>query len=105
MLVLAKVMGVFKLGHVSLDGTKIAANAGKHKATRWGYGNKPEVQLQREMQELLRCVEEADVEEELEMAIPDEPARRDDRLATIGRAKAELDRRARERFEVEQAGL
>jgi transposase len=103
MLVLAKVMGLFQLGHVSLDGTKIKANASKHKAMSWGYANQLEEQLRREVQELLRRAELADVEDEPEMAIPDELARREDRLAAIEKAKVEIERRARARFEAEQA--
>ena len=53
-LVLARVMGLFKLGKVSLDGTKVKANASKHKAMSWGYANKLEEQLRREVEELLR---------------------------------------------------
>jgi len=103
MLVMAKVMGLFKLGHVSLDGTKIKANASKHKAMSWGYANKLEEQLRREVQELLKKAEQADAEDEPEMDIPDELARREDRLAAIARAKEEIERRAQERFEAEQA--
>lgn len=103
MLVVAKVMGIFKLGKVSLDGTKIKANASKHKAMSWGYANKLEAQLRREVQELLRRAEQADAEEEPEIDIPDELARREDRLAAIKRAKAEIERRAQERFNAEQA--
>ena len=83
MLVVARVMGVFKLGKVSLDGTKNKANASKHKAMSWGYANKLEEQLRREVQKLLRRAELADAEEEPEMDIPDELARREDRLAAI----------------------
>lgn len=103
MLVLAKVMGVFKLGTVSLDGTKIKANASKHKAMSWGYANQLEAQLRREVQELLKKAEQADAEDEPEIDIPDELARREDRLAAIEKAKAEIARRAQERFEAEQA--
>lgn len=103
MLVLAKVMGLFNMGHVSLDGTKVKANASKHKAMSWGYANKLEEQLRHEVQELLRRAEQADAEDEPEMDIPDELARREDRLAAITRAKAEIERRAAERFEAEQA--
>ena len=103
MLVVAKAMGVFKLGHVSLDGTKIKANASKHKAISWGYANKLEEQLRREVRELLRRAERADAEDEPEMDIPDELARREDRLAAIKKAKEEIERRAQERFDTEQA--
>ena len=102
LLVMAKVMGLLKVGHVSLDGTKIKANASKHKALSWGYANQLEEQLRREVQELLRRAEQADAEETLEIDIPDELARREDRLAAIEKAKAEIERRARERFEAEQ---
>jgi transposase len=103
MLVLAKVMGIFKLGNVSLDGTKIKANASKHKAMSWGYANQLEEQLRREVRELLKKAELADAEDEPEIDIPDELARREDRLAAIEKAKAEIERRAQERFEAEQA--
>jgi len=103
MLVMAKMMGVLKLGNVSLDGTEIKANASKHKAMSWGYANKLEEQLRREVRELLKQAEQADAEDEAEIDIPDELARREDRLAAIEKAKAEIERRARERFEAEQA--
>jgi len=103
LLVLARVMGLFKLGKVSLDGTKVKANASKHKAMSWGYANRLEEQLRREVQELLRRAEQADAEDEAEIDIPDELVRREDRLAAIEKAKAEIERRARERFEAEQA--
>lgn len=103
LLVIANVMGLFKLGHVSLDGTKIKANASKHKAMSWGHANKLEAQLQREVQELLKRAEQADAEDEPEIDIPDELARREDRLAAIEKAKAEIERRAQARFEAEQA--
>jgi transposase len=103
LLVLAKVMGLFKLGKVSLDGTKVKANASKHKAMSWGYANQLEEQLRREVQELLRQAEQADAEDEAEIDIPDELVRREDRLAAIEKAKVEIERRARERFEAEQA--
>jgi len=102
-LVMAKVMGLLKLGHVSLDGTKIKANASKHKAMSWGYANKLEAQLRREVEGLLRRAEQADAEDEPEIDIPDELARREDRLAAIEKAKAEIERRAEERYKAEQA--
>ncbi len=83
LLVLAKVTGLFRLGNVSLDGTKIKANASKHKAMSWGYANRLEEQLRREVRELLKQAKRADAEEEPELDIPDELARREDRLAAI----------------------
>ncbi len=103
LLVIAKAMGLLKMGNVSLDGTKIKANASKHKAMSWGYANKLEEQLGREVELLLKKAEQADAEDDPALDIPDELARREDRLAAIARAKEEIDRRARERFETEQA--
>jgi transposase len=103
LLVVAKVTGLLKLGKVSLDGTKIKANASKHKAMSWGYANKLEDQLRKEVQELLKKAKQADAEDGPEMDIPDELARREDRLTAIKAAKEEIERRALERFEKEQA--
>lgn len=103
LLVMAKIAGLLKLGKVSLDGTKIKANASKHKAISWGYANKLEEQLRQEVQALLKRAELADAEDDADMDIPDELARRDDRLKAIKKAKEELERRARERHEQEQA--
>ena len=108
-LVVAKAMGIFKLGTVSLDGTKIKANASKHKAMSWQYANKLEEQLHNEVRELLRqaCLlrqaEKADVEDRPEMDIPEELARRKDRLAAIKKAREAIKKRAQERFESEQS--
>ncbi|MEE9492106.1 MAG: IS1182 family transposase [Gammaproteobacteria bacterium] len=103
LLIIAKVTGVFKLGNVSLDGTKIKANASKHKAMSWGYANKLEKQLRQEVQELLKRAECADAEDDPEIDIPDELARREDRIAAIKQAKKEIARRAQARFDAEQA--
>ena len=62
-LVLAREMGVMKLGKVSLDGTKVKANASKHHALSWGHACKLEKQLQAEVQELMRLAEKADSEQ------------------------------------------
>jgi transposase len=102
-LVIAQAMGLVKLGTVSLDGTKIKANASKHKALSWKYAKRLEAQLQAEVQELMRLAEEADNSAAPEgMNIPEELKRREQRLAKIAAAKAEIAARARERFEREQ---
>jgi transposase len=100
---MCQMAGLVKLGHIAIDGTKLKANASKHKAMSWGYANKLEEQLRQEVQELLRRAEQADAEEEPEIDIPDELARREDRLAAIKKAKEEIERRAQERFEGERA--
>jgi len=103
-LLVAEAMGLMKLGTVSLDGTKIKANASKHKALSWKYANRLEEQLKGEVEELLRLAEEADQSSlPEEMDIPEELERREKRLAAIERAKEEIEARARERFEREQA--
>ena len=53
-LVLAREMKCLKLGNIALDGTKVHANASKHKALSWGHANKIEAQLREEVQTLMR---------------------------------------------------
>jgi transposase len=98
-LLIAHTMGVCKLGKVSLDGTKVKANASKHKALSWHHACKLEKQIHAEVEALLRQAGEAD-EADLPdgMSIPDELARREERLDTIAKAKAEIQRRASERY-------
>jgi transposase len=103
-LLVGQAMGLVKLGTVSLDGTKIKANASKHKAMSWEYANRLEEQLKGEVQELMRLSEQADGQKAPEqMDIPAELERREQRLAVIAEAKQEIERRAQERFEREQA--
>ncbi len=59
-LVLAREMKLLKLGHIALDGTKIGANASKHKALSWAHANKIEAQLRQEVQALLALAENSD---------------------------------------------
>ncbi|MEA3275057.1 MAG: IS1182 family transposase [Pseudomonadota bacterium] len=103
-LLIGQTMGLVKLGTVSLDGTKIKANASKHKALSWEYANRLEEQLKGEVTELMRLAEQADTQalpEQLD--IPVELERREKRLEVITAAKAEIAARAQERFEREQA--
>ena len=103
LLLVGQAMGLVKLGTVSLDGTKIKANASKHKALSWAHANKLEAQLQAEVDELLRLAEDADNSAlPEEMTIPEELKRREARLAKIAEAKAEIQARAQARFEREQ---
>ncbi|MDQ6960419.1 MAG: transposase, partial [Mariprofundaceae bacterium] len=91
-------MELVKLGRVSLDGTKMKANASKHSALSWGHANRLEKQLRREVDELMRLAEEADAEDIPDgMSLPEELSRREDRMAAIGKAKAEIEARAAER--------
>lgn len=105
-LVVAEALGLVKLGTISLDGTKIKANASKHKALSWDYANRLEAQLKQEVEELMRLAEAADrCSRAEEMDIPEELKRREERLAAIARAKEEIQARARERFAREQAAF
>lgn len=102
-LMLAREMKCLKLGNIALDGTKIAANASKHKALSWEHANKIEAQLSEEVQQLLKLAEDSDsrpVNDGLD--VPAEIARRDKRLAAIAQAKTKIEERARERHAAEQ---
>ena len=99
----AREMGVLRVGTVSLDGTKVKANASKHKAMSWGYAQRLEEQLREEVGTLMEQAERADAEAVSGLDIPEELERREARLAAIERAKAELERRAQERYEAERA--
>lgn len=103
-LVIAREMGVLKVGKVSLDGTKVQANASKHHALSWQHACKIEEQLKAEVAELLRLAEQADAADVPDgMSVPEELARRQERLAAIALAKAQIEARAAERFEHEKA--
>ena len=102
-LTIAQQMGVLKLGKVSLDGTKVKANASKHKALSYGHACKLQTQLETEVAELLAQAEAADQADIPDgMDIPTELAIRQDRIKAIKEAKAEIERRAAQRHEKEQ---
>jgi len=91
-------------GTVSLDGTKIHANASRHSALSYGHAEKIEAQLKAEVQEMLNLAEAADRNTVPDgVDLPEEIQRRQDRLAAIAAAKAKIEERAKERFEREQA--
>ncbi len=91
-------------GTVSLDGTKLHANASRHSALSHGHIEKIEAQLKEEVQEMLVLAEAADQSSVPDgVSLPDEIKRREDRLAAIAEAKAKIEARAKERFEREQA--
>lgn len=103
-LVLAQAMGLLKLGTVSLDGTKIKANARKHKALSWDYANQLEAQFKQEIETLMKLAEAADNTPLPEdMDVPKELKRRQDRLAVIAKAKQEIQTRAKARYAQEKA--
>jgi len=103
-LMIARQMNMLKLGSVSLDGSKIKANASKHKALSYEHACKLEVQLKSEVAKLLKAAESADKADIPDgMNVPEELQRREQRLPGIAAAKAEIERRAAERHTREQA--
>ena len=102
-LLLAKMLGFLQLGKISLDGSKIQANASKHSALSWGHAVELEQQLKEEVARLMALAEAADTEKPEAIDIPAELAIRDQRLKAISEAKAKLEARAAERHATEQA--
>jgi transposase len=103
-LTLAREMGMLKMGTVALDGTKIHANASRHSALSYEHAGKIEAQLQAEVAELLARAEAADKADVPDgMSIPEELARREERLAKLAEARAKIESRAKERYEREKA--
>ena len=102
--------GLVKLGHVAIDGTKIKANASKHKAMSYGRMSETEQRLKQEVEALLKQAEETDAAEDAKYGkgkrgdeLPEELARRESRLKKIQQAKAELEQEAAEKAEQERA--
>ena len=93
-----------RFGRVSLDGTKIHANASRHSALSYGHAEAIEAHLKAEVQELLVLAEQADGANVPDgMSVPEELKRREDRLAAIAAAKGKIEARAAERYAREQA--
>ena len=100
--------GLVKLGHVSLDGTKIKANASKHKAMSYKRMKEEEARLEAEVQDLLNKAKAVDEEEDQTYGknkrgdeLPKELAFRESRLKKIREARAALEAEAR--LEAEQS--
>jgi len=93
---LAGTLGMVTLGNLSTDGTKMGANASRHKAMSYGYMGKEITRLQEEIKELLKQAEQMDAQEDATLGsrrgdeLPDELKRRSERLAKIEEAKARL---------------
>ena len=103
-LLLAREMGVLKMGTIGLDGTKIHANASRHSALSYEHAGKIEAQLQAEVADLMAKAEAADAADISDgMSIPDELARREERLRKIAEARVKIEARAKERHAREQA--
>jgi transposase len=104
-LLIGKELGLVKLGTIYIDGTKIQANASRHKAMSYAYMNELESKLEAEVKRLLELADEQDEKEkDQQLDIPEELRLRKDRLEKIKRAKEVIDQRARERHEQEKVG-
>ena len=95
---LAREMGLVKLGTIAVDGTKVKANASRHKAMSYGHMLKAEAELKMQIEALLNKARAADEAEknEPELDIPAEIARRQDRLDAIAAARSRLEQRQRD---------
>jgi len=100
-LLMCKESGLVKMGHVSLDGTKVKANASKHKAMSYGRMESEEKRLTKEIEEMLREAAKIDEIEDRRLGrdkrgdeLPEELAHRETRLQRIKAAKEALERRA-----------
>lgn len=95
---LAREVGLVKLGTIAVDGTKVKANASRHKAMSYKRMLEAEAQLKAQIKALLdraNAVDEAE-RNEPELDVPAEIARREDRLDAIARARARLEKRQRD---------
>src|SRR5258708_37333914 len=103
-LLLAKEAGVLKVGTISLDGTKLHADASRHNAISYKRLLEVETQLRAEVDELFVLSEQLDQREIPDgLVVREEIARREDRLARLAKAKAVLEARAHERAAAEHA--
>jgi len=100
---LARELGAPRVGRVALDGSKVKANASKHKAMSYGRMREKHQQLRDEVKELLAQAEAADAAEDAEYGVdrrgdelPAELQRRESRLTRIREAKRVLEARAKE---------
>jgi len=101
-LLIASEMGILRLGDISLDGTKIKANASKHKALSYEYACKLEDKLKQEISTLMAKAKESDNADLKDLDIPSEIKRREDRIENIAKAKATIEARRNERYQREK---
>ena len=107
-LLMCRQAGLVKLGHVALDGTKVKANASRHKAMSYGRMCQAEKELRGQVEELLRRAQQVDEQEDRLYGkgkrgdeLPEELRFRTGRLKKIREAKAALEKQARERASAE----
>jgi len=102
-LLMAHFMGYVKLGNISIDGSKLHADASKSKAVSYGRIEQMEKRLQQEIEELFALAERAEGEQPDDIDIDNEIGRRRQKMVSLAQAKAVLDARARQRHAEEQA--
>ena len=105
-LLIAQATGMLKLGNISLDGSKIHADASKSKAVSYKRLVEIEAKLRQEVVELFELGEQVEQGERQlpeELVIQNEIAIREERLANLAKAKVVLEERAKERYAAEQA--
>jgi transposase len=105
-LLLAQLSGVLKVGNLSLDGSKIHADASKSRAVSYGRLKELETTLREEVVrlfELGECADQGEVELPEGLVLGDEIAFRKERLENLAKAKAVLEARAQEQYEAEKA--
>ena len=101
---LAQHLNLSKVGTVSIDGTKIQANASKHAAVSYARAGEMIAQLELEVQELMTRAQQAENQESKEqLDIPAELTRREDRKAALQQARAVIEARAQELAAAKQA--
>jgi transposase len=103
-LMLCRQSGLLKVGRLSLDGTKVKANASRHKAMSYDRMTSEETRLKQEIETLLKQAQSADQSEDEQHGIdlrgdelPEALSRRETRLAAIQEAKAALEEQARQK--------
>ena len=105
---LAKEAGLVQLGVLATDGTKMAGDASRHKAMSYGYMVKEVERLRAEIAALVQQAQDLDASEDAVLgsrrgdALPDELARREQRLATIAAAQKRLEAAAQAEAEAER---
>jgi transposase len=107
---LCRKAGLVKLGHIAIDGTKMKANASKHKAMSYDRMTETEKKLEEEVRRLLAEAEAIDAAEDAQHGkgkrgdeLPKELKRREDRLVKIREAKAALEQEAKAKAEAQAA--
>ena len=103
---MARDLGTLRVGRVAIDGSKVKANASKHKAMSHDRMEKDAARLRQKVKELLAAAEAADAQEDAEYGkgrkgdeLPEELRRAESRLARIKQLKAELEAEARQQDE------